>query len=117
MKLQRLSGRKRCEYVLKKGRTWKGTHMRVSYIKGPPRYPDSTISEEGVYMGITTSRKLDKSAVKRNRMRRRVREAFRLYLKDRKAPSIQLIAQPKSSSLECDFAEIASDASAFFSSL
>ena len=81
MNLSRLSGRKVCERVKTKGMLWKGKHMQARIIFGLPRnLPEST--PPCLLVGILTSTRLDKSAVKRNRMRRRCREALRISLKD-----------------------------------
>ncbi len=117
MKLLRLSGRKVCERVKTKGILWRGTHMHARVLTGLPRSipADSPI---GLYTGMLTSAKLDASAVKRNRMRRRCREALRLTLKsdEEKAVGklplvipIQLILLPRSSSLSVPFGELLAD--------
>ena len=114
MKLQRLRGRKTCEYLLRKGRTWKGKHMTIRWLSGIPKKED----REGIYVGTMASKKLHKSAVKRNRMRRRCREALRKTLKEeRKLSSAQLLLAPRSSSLDCSHADIVSDIRSFLSQL
>ncbi len=117
MKLSRLSGRKRCERVLRKGNRWRGAHFSVHWFPGVPRNKGEAPHPPGVYIGLTASAKLHKSAVKRNRMRRRIREAFRIHLQEHDAPSVQLLVRPHSSSLTCAFEEIARDVSSFFSAL
>ncbi len=109
MKLLRLSGRKVCERVRVKGFLWKGRHMFARFLIGLPRgYP--VTSPAGLYVGTLTSTKLDKSAVKRNRMRRRCREALRVAIKkNEEFPSVQLLLMPRSSSLSADFEELQSD--------
>jgi ribonuclease P protein component len=112
--LFRLSGRKVCERVKTKGLLWKGKHVHARYFRGMPK----TLTEDhpaGFFVGLVTSAKLDALSVNRNRMRRRVREAFRLTLKDRVLhpskpfPSYQLLLLPRTSSLRADFSEIRSD--------
>jgi RNase P protein component len=79
MHLFRLSGRKVCERVKTKGYLWKGKHIYVRWLRGLPRgLPPA--APAGLYVGAVTSAKLDKSAVRRNRMRRRCREALRVLL-------------------------------------
>ncbi len=109
MKLHRLSGRKVCERVKSKGMLWKGKHLCARFIAGLSRaLPDK--SPIGIYVGTLTSTKLDKSAVRRNRMRRRCREALRIRMKDMKDfPAVQLLMMPRSSSLRCTFDEICVD--------
>ncbi len=112
--LFRLSGRKVCERVKTKGLLWKGKHVHARYVRGMPK----TLKVDhpaGFFVGLVTSAKLDALSVNRNRMRRRVREAFRLTLKDRVLhaskpfPSYQLLLLPRTSSLRADFSEIRSD--------
>ena len=117
MKLRRLSGRKICERVKARGLLWKGKHLQARYTPGLPRglREDSPL---GLYVGTLTSAKLDKSAVRRNRMRRRCREALRVAMKDRaEFPAIQLLMMPRSSSLQCDFGEIVADIASLLSHL
>lgn len=120
MKLLRLSGRKVCERVKTKGMLWKGKHFQIRFLKGLPRNKPED-SPLGLYVGVLTSAKLDKSAVKRNRMRRRCREALRVALLEPKAPvksqAVQLILLPRSSSLSAPFDEILVDAERFLTSL
>lgn len=118
MRIQRLSGRKTCDRVLRKGKAWKGQTMTVRWLPGHPKRPDVDPLKPGIFAGTYASAKLEKSAVKRNRMRRRCREALRLFLKEQeKLPTLQLLIAPRSSSLSCTFAEIQADVNAFFSSL
>lgn len=119
MNLLRLSGRKVCERVKSKGMMWKGKHFHARYLSGLPRTlkPDAPA---GLYTGVVTSTALDKSAVKRNRMRRRCREALRLTLKEIAAKNgdknsvisttFQLLLLPRSSSLSAPFGELLDDA-------
>ncbi len=109
MKLSRLSGRKTNDYLRRKGNVWKGNTMTIRYLTKPPMGKDS-----GLYVGTAASVKLDKSAVKRNRMRRRCREALRTHLKSlQKVSSMQLLITPKKASLDCDFSEILRDIQKF----
>ena len=85
MLLLRLRGRKICDKVIAKGNVWKGKHMMVRWLPGAPfleRNGSGDATALRLYMGTLASTRLHKSAVKRNRMRRRCKEAFRLALKD-----------------------------------
>ncbi len=115
MLLLRLQGRKICDHLQRKGRVWKGKHMTIRSLPGHPRRAGADRSD-AVYVGTVASAKLDKSAVKRNRMRRRCREALRLLLRetDARIPAIQLLLAPRSSSLWAPFPELQDDLRSFF---
>ncbi len=124
----RLSGRKVCENVKKKGLLWKGRHFQVRYLFGAPRTIKSLPQDFAtLYCGLLTSIALDKSAVKRNRMRRRCKEALRLvvkaknnelHLKEISSHGIfQLLVIPRSSSLSAPFEEVQNDANALLAFL
>ena len=136
MELLRLSGRKVCEQVKNKGALWKGRHMQARWLKGHPRnQPPPT--RPALYVGTIASSRLDSSAVRRNRMRRRCREALRLTMKRthplhvvsglqhttqdvERGPGgedFQLLLLPRSSSLTCAFDELLLDASRLLSTL
>ncbi len=134
MLLLRLSGRKVCERVKQKGYLWKGKHFQARMLRGLPRtLPES--APVGLYIGILTSTKLHKSAVKRNRMRRRCKEALRVTLlvprslvssnhlnaqtsqRANERCSFQLLLLPRSSSLSAPFGEILADAEHLIASL
>ena len=56
-------------YVYKSGQTVRGPHMSLRYSKNPKR--------QSYRLAVVVSKKVNKSAVARNRIRRRVYEAFR----------------------------------------
>ena len=115
MKLHRLRGRKVCDFVQRKGRVYKSTNFTVRVLLGAPKSQKNT---EGVFLGTFASTKLHKSAVKRNRMRRRCREALRIAIQETdKLPTVQLLLSPRSSSLTCDYADIQEDVASFLSTL
>lgn len=114
MKLSHLSGRKTCDYVLRKGRVWKGKMFTAYWLPGAPRKPDIDPSQRALYVGTFASGKLHKSAVARNRMRRRVREELRKQVKEiRELRTAQLLLSPRSASLKAPSADIAHDVRAF----
>ncbi len=118
MKLHRLRGRKTAELLLRKGMVWKGRTMVVRWLPGVPRLKGQPPLPPGLYLGTFASAKLHKSAVKRNRMRRRVREALRVQVKDRDTfPSAQLLISPRIASLEAPSADIHADVRSFLSLL
>ena len=117
MELKRLTGRKTSEFLMRKGRRWRGKTINVHWLPGSPRKGEALLPP-GVYIGTFASTKLDKSAVKRNRMRRRVREAFRLTVGEAEnLPSVQLLVSPASASLKAPFEEIREDVLRFLSTL
>jgi ribonuclease P protein component len=118
VKLSSLSGRKTCDFLLRKGTTWKGKFIIVRWLPGAPRKPNIDPAAEAVYMGTFASTKLSKLAVERNRMRRRCRESFRLALKDRAHfGPVQLLVCPRIASLESPFPMVLAETQAFLSSL
>ena len=118
MKLLRLKGRKTSERVLAKGAVWRGRNMTIRYLLGAPHRPDVDRSKPAIYLGTFASGKLHKSAVKRNRMRRRCREALRVALqKVDDLPTAQLLLSPRSSSLDSPYGSIQDDVAAFLSVL
>lgn len=118
MKLSRLRGRKSTERLLDDdfGQVWKGRTVVIRWMRGAPRNEDSSV--HAIYVGSLASAKLSKSAIERNRMRRRCREALRSAVKDReKFPTVQLLLCPRSRSLDCDFGDIQRDIDTFLSML
>lgn len=117
MKLSRLQGRKVNDLVLRKGRVWKGRMLAVHWLPGSPRR-SGKIEAPGLYVGTLASTKLHKSAVVRNRMRRRVREALRTIVREHPVlPSAQLLLRPRSASLSAPFEDIRADVRAFLTLL
>lgn len=111
MHLSRLQGRKACDYVLRRGRVWKGKTFAAYWLPGPPKLH---AGKAGLYVGTFASTRLDKSAVKRNRMRRRVREALRIIAKDSEGiQTAQLLITPRSASLKAPFEEIVREMQTF----
>ncbi|MEK7137160.1 MAG: ribonuclease P protein component [Patescibacteria group bacterium] len=131
MKLSRLSGRKTVEHLRRKGQVWKGKHVKITFTKSEIPFDVAQDklhpkSEKSVlYVGTIVSAKLEKSAVKRNRMRRRCREAMRVSLlttptfakasvgRHYSLPTVQLLISPRISTLTCDFEELLADAHNF----
>lgn len=119
MKLHRLQGRKVNSVLQRKGKTWKGVAMVVRWMPGTPSSNGRPRKlAEGVYLGTFASASLDASAVRRNRMRRRCREALRLTIENLpERPSVQLLVTPRAASLDAPFETLTRDAEAFFSHL
>lgn len=116
MQLSRLRGRKVNDYIRRNGRLWKGKSMVIRWMPGAPRHPSVDRKASAIYLGTAASAKLHKSAVKRNRMRRRCREAFRIAIREMKdVPPLQLLVNPRIASLHADFPVIQEDVRRFFS--
>lgn len=118
MKLKRLQGRKINERVQRRGNLWKGKTFTARWLPGPPPHPLVNPAHRCLYVGTAASAKLDKSAVKRNRMRRRIREALRTTVREMNdLPAAQLLLFPRACSLQCDFGDIRADITSFLSVL
>lgn len=118
MKLSRLRGRKSAEFLRRRGDKWKGKTMMIHWLSGVPKREYDKGVESGFFVGTFAPIKLHKSAVKRNRMRRRCREALRTEVKEiDNLPPTQLLLCPRSSSLDCDYGDIVSDVRSFLSHL
>ena len=113
--LKRLSGRKACDYVLRRGSKWKGKTFNASWLPGPPRLH---AGKTGLYVGTFASVKLHKSAVARNRMRRRIREALRITVKNMAdVTSAHLLLIPRSSSRDAPVDDVVRDMRSFLLAL
>lgn len=118
--IARLRGRKVCAFVLRKGAVWRGRTVVIRWLWGLPRgAKDHRGGGTSVLLvGTCAPRSLDHSAVKRNRMRRRCREALRITVRDfPHSPSAQLLLCPRSASLHAPFHDMCTDVRTFFSSL
>lgn len=93
--------------------------MVIRWIPGtPPSHGRPHKLPEGIYLGTFASAALDASAVRRNRMRRRCREALRLVIAELpQRPSVQLLVSPRTASLDAPFETLRAEAAAFFSHL
>jgi ribonuclease P protein component len=115
MKLMRLHGRKTSDFLLRKGRVWKGKTFTAYWLPGPPKREGE---RRGLFVGTFASAKLDKSAVRRNRMRRRVREALRVAVQNTTVnTSAQLLVTPRSASLTTSFLDMQKEVHTFLTQL
>ncbi len=76
--LHRFHGHGSLRYVYRHGRRGRGDGLSVSYSKNPQRVHSR--------FAVVVSKKIFKSAVRRNRLRRRLDEIIRLELARSKAP-------------------------------
>ena len=53
--------------------------------------------------GFVVSKKIDKRAVIRNKIKRRMRESFKIYLKEKEIPYLSLIMSAKENAKNADF--------------
>ena len=112
MKLSRLTGRKTCDRIRTKGYVWKGKTMIIRWL--PCGGATWTEASRGLYVGTYAPGTLHKSAVKRNRMRRRCREALRMTMqKYTQVPPTQLLLCPRIASLGAPFPDICADITSF----
>ena len=84
------------ERVYKQGRRHFATHLTVFYLRRS--------EGEGLRVGFTVGRALG-GAVERNRMKRRLREAVRQYIRSVSAAA-DVVINPKKSLLQVEFAEL-----------
>jgi ribonuclease P protein component len=110
---------------MKRGEVWRGKHMKITYLAATPTSEKWKMENGKLFVGTIASTKTEKSAVKRNRMRRRCREALRITVKEvtknqKRATRnfrVQLLISPRSSSLTCDFRELLKDMELFLTVL
>lgn len=118
MRLSRLRGRKVVSELLRRGKVWKGKTMAVRWLLQAPRHPHVDPSAPGLYVGVFASGKLSKSAVERNRMRRRCREALRVTVLPLDLPQpVQLLLCPRNASLKVPFDAVLADVRSFLTLL
>ncbi len=107
MHLLHLRGRKNCDRVLRQGKRWSGKALAAVWVCGEPK--TSATSVAGIYCGTVVPASVDASAVRRNTMRRRCREALRLTLAAWNGPDLpvaQLLLRPRSASLSAPFGDL-----------
>lgn len=73
-RIHRFHGRNSLRFVYQKGRTVRGSYCSLKYVYNPRR--------KSYRLAVVVSRKVHKSAVVRNRIRRRIYEAVRLRQDD-----------------------------------
>ena len=80
----RLKRKRDFDITYKHGHFFRGTYITVKVWKIDPEvFPKRGFSVEDVKIGVVVGKKVYKSAVKRNRIKRQVREVFRLLVKER----------------------------------
>lgn len=76
-KLNRFHGRNSLNSVYQKGKAVRGEYISLRYL---------ATKRKDYRLAVVVSRKVSKSAVKRNRIRRRIFEIVRLYTKEKNQP-------------------------------
>lgn len=107
----RLTRTKDFEILFKEGQFVGGQLVTAKVWKiEPEKYPKRAYSSEDLKIGFVVSVKISKSAVKRNRAKRQMREVVRLLLKDDRLKRGFMIAiMAKSAVLSAEYGEIAAD--------
>ena len=94
----RLKHMKDFEILFKEGRFFAGKLITMKVWKiDPKKYPRRKYGAEDLKIGFVVGLKVSKSAVKRNRIKRQMREVVRLLLKDKKLKTgfhISIMAKP-----------------------
>jgi len=95
------------EQVYKQGRRHFAAHLTVFYLRRP--------EGSGPRLGFTVGKGLG-GAVRRNRMKRRLRETVRLHWPEFQAP-VDVVINPKRSILQVDFPELGEEISRAFAEI
>ena len=99
------------DILFKEGKFVGGQFLTVKYWKiEPDKYPRREYSTEDLKIGFVVGKKVHKSAVKRNRIKRQIREVVRLLLKENKLKTgfhVAFIAKPEI--LGVEYGEIEKD--------
>ena len=74
-KWQRLKGKKTFSNIYKKGKVYSNELFVLYFLR-------RNTSEEDAKAGFIVSKKISKKAVTRNKIKRRIREAYKLFCKD-----------------------------------
>ena len=90
---------KEWEILFKEGRFVAGKLVNLKIWRvNPAKYPKRDFSDDDLKIGFAVGLKISKSAVKRNRVKRQMREVVRLLLKDkvlRKGFFVGVLAKPE----------------------
>lgn len=94
----RLKKMKDFEILYEEGKFFAGKFLNIKIWKiEPEKYPRRDYKTDDLKIGFVVSTKISKSAVKRNRVKRQMREIVRLLLKDGKLKNgfhISIMAKP-----------------------
>ncbi|HAT04022.1 MAG TPA: ribonuclease P protein component [Candidatus Magasanikbacteria bacterium] len=115
-KQHRLKHMKDWQILFDEGRFFGGECVTLKVWKiDPEKYPRRKYSLDDLLIGFAVGTKVHKSAVKRNRAKRQMREVIRLLLKENKASSGFLVGViAKSCILDKDYAFIEQEITTLF---
>lgn len=96
------------EILFNEGRFFAGTMVNAKvWLVDPEKYPKRGYARTDLKIGFIVSVKTEKSAVKRNRVKRRIREIIRLFLKENRIrPGYHIAFMAKSESIGAPYADI-----------
>lgn len=110
-KENRLKHMKDFDILFKEGKFVSGKFITVKIWKiDPDKYPKRKYEKDSLKIGFVVGLKVNKGAVKRNRLKRQMREVIRLLLKDneiKKGYMIAIVAKPVM--MDQDYSEIEKD--------
>lgn len=112
----RLKHMKDFEILFKEGRFFGGEFVTVKVWQiDETKYPRRKYRKEDLKIGFVVGLKVSKSAVKRNRIKRQIREVVRLMLKEDKIRAGFMVAvMAKPGALEKEYVELKKDISTLF---
>ncbi len=107
----RLTRKRDFDILYKEGRFVNGEYVTLKFWRiSPEKYPRRGYATTDLKVGFVVSTKVSKSAVKRNRAKRQMREVMRLIFKEtdaKKGYLVAVIAKPKI--LDAVYGDIARD--------
>jgi len=107
----RLKKTRDIEIVMENGRFFSGhaINLKVWYIN-PDQFPKRGYTKQDLKFAFVVGKKVHKSAVKRNRLKRQMREVVRLLLKgDKLRPGSMVVVMAKKEMMESTHKDIEKD--------
>ncbi len=113
----RLKHKRDFDTLFTEGRFVAGRFMDLKFWRiEPNKYPRRAYASTDLKIGFVVGLKVSKSAVKRNRIKRQMREVIRIILKDNKLKAGYIMAfVAKPAALEAVYSEIEADMSQIIS--
>lgn len=97
-KTERLTKNKEFRRIFREGKSFSNQYLTIYIYQHPPT------EGKQIRLGLVVSRKLGK-AVRRNKLKRRLREIFRLH-KHLLKPGLDIIFLPRNQAVDYDFQEL-----------